>query len=105
MPTKNIEIIIEKKLTENLNFAILSSSDEIESLRKLNPRTPNNVPIIIPVETIKKHSREIILKIRFFEYPIALNTAKSDSLFSRLLAKPEKIVSMAIRISKNEKNT
>ena len=53
---------------------------------------------------MKKHSIEIILKTRFLEYPIALNTAKSDSLFSRLLAKPEKIVNMAIKISKNEKN-
>ena len=83
---------------------MLSLSDEIESMRKLNPRIPNNVPIIIPAVTIKKHSREIILKTRFFEYPIALNTAKSASLFSRLLAKPEKIVNMAIKISKNEKN-
>ena len=68
IPAKNTEKIIKKKFIENLKFAILSLSDEIESLRKLKAKIANNVPIINPVVTIKKHSKEIILKTRFFEY-------------------------------------
>ena len=62
----------------------------------MNTKKLEQRPIIIPKITIIIPSREIILKTRAFEYPMALKIAKSRSLFSKLLASPVNILNTAI---------
>mgnify|MGYP007000112419 len=57
---------------EKLNFALELFNGAIISTRRLNTKKLEQRPIIIPKITIIIPSREIILKTRVFEYPMAL---------------------------------
>ena len=97
-PAKKTNKIIRIKSKLKINEALVVCNVKMLWVKILNSKKPIKIPKRIPIKTTRIPSRTIILKILFLEKPTALKTAKSPIRFSKLLAKPEKILSEAIKI-------